>query len=71
MLETKESAYFLPCILHSIRWFSHSHFIERYNQIGRTGPLTPNKTSHFRLLYEESDVPYHEMLFFDVRLFIS
>ena len=36
-----------------------------YNQIGRTGNLSPDKTSHFRQLHEESCVPYNEMLFFD------
>ena len=36
-----------------------------YNQIGRTGNLTPDKTTHFRQLHEESCVPYNEMLFFD------
>jgi hypothetical protein len=38
-----------------------------FNQIGRTGRLSPNKTSHFQLLHEESGIPYGEMLFFDVR----
>ena len=36
-----------------------------YDQIGRTGKLTPRKTSHFRELHKESGVPYEEMLFFD------
>ena len=36
-----------------------------YNQIGRTGNLSPDKVTHFRKLYEESGVPYEEMLFFD------
>lgn len=37
-----------------------------YAQIGRDGPLTSRKTSHFRLIHEESGgVPYGEMLFFD------
>lgn len=36
-----------------------------YAQIGRTGNLTSRKTTHFRLLREESGVPYDEMLFFD------
>ena len=33
-------------------------------EIGRTGNLTSRKTSHFRLIHEESGVPYEEMLFF-------
>ena len=36
-----------------------------YNQIGRTGNLSPDKTTHFRELHDESGVPYNEMLFFD------
>jgi len=36
-----------------------------FNQIGRTGRLSPDKTSHFQLLQEESGIPYNEMLFFD------
>jgi len=36
-----------------------------YNQIGRTGNLSPDKTTHFRELHDESGIPYHEMLFFD------
>ena len=36
-----------------------------YNQIGRTGKLSPRKTTHFRELHRESGVPYHNMLFFD------
>ena len=36
-----------------------------YNQIGRTGNLSPDKVTHFRELHEESGVPYNEMLFFD------
>ena len=36
-----------------------------YAQIGRSGKLTSRKTSHFRLIHEESGVPYEEMLFFD------
>mmetsp|Transcript_16028 Transcript_16028/g.34733 ORF Transcript_16028/g.34733 Transcript_16028/m.34733 type:complete len:202 (-) Transcript_16028:296-901(-) len=36
-----------------------------YNQIGRTGKLSPDKVTHFRELHEESGVPYNEMLFFD------
>jgi magnesium-dependent phosphatase 1 len=36
-----------------------------FNQIGRTGNLSPDKTSHFRELHDESGVPYNEMLFFD------
>lgn len=36
-----------------------------YNQIGRTGNLSPDKVTHFRELYEQSGVPYEEMLFFD------
>lgn len=36
-----------------------------YNQIGRTGALSPDKTTHFRELHEESGIPYEEMLFFD------
>jgi magnesium-dependent phosphatase 1 len=37
----------------------------RYNQIGRTGALTSDKKTHFKLLHQESRVPYEEMLFFD------
>jgi len=37
----------------------------QYDQIGRTGHLTSRKTTHFRALHEESNVPYNEMLFFD------
>ena len=33
-----------------------------YAQIGRSGRLTSRKTSHFRLLREESKVPYEEMV---------
>jgi magnesium-dependent phosphatase 1 len=36
-----------------------------YDQIGRTGPLSSRKTTHFSLLHEESQIPYEEMLFFD------
>mmetsp|Transcript_9038 Transcript_9038/g.19367 ORF Transcript_9038/g.19367 Transcript_9038/m.19367 type:complete len:287 (-) Transcript_9038:1635-2495(-) len=37
-----------------------------YSQIGRSGKLTSRKTSHFRMIHEESGgVPYEEMLFFD------
>jgi len=36
-----------------------------FNQIGRTGNLSPDKTTHFRELHNESGVPYNEMLFFD------
>ena len=36
-----------------------------FNQIGRTGNLSPDKTSHFRELHNESGVPYDEMIFFD------
>ena len=36
-----------------------------YAQIGRDGQLTSRKTSHFRLLREQSGVEYKEMLFFD------
>lgn len=36
-----------------------------YAQIGREGQLTSRKTSHFRLLHEQSGVEYEEMLFFD------
>ena len=35
-----------------------------YAQIGRNGRLTSRKTTHFRLIHEESGVPYEEMLFF-------
>ena len=38
----------------------------RYAQIGREGKLTSRKTSHLKLIHEESGgVPYGEMLFFD------
>mmetsp|Transcript_345 Transcript_345/g.1010 ORF Transcript_345/g.1010 Transcript_345/m.1010 type:complete len:299 (-) Transcript_345:192-1088(-) len=36
-----------------------------FDRIGRSGELTPRKTSHFRLLHRDSGVPYEEMLFFD------
>lgn len=36
-----------------------------YSQIGRSGKLTPRKTTHFKELHEESGIPYDEMLFFD------
>ena len=36
-----------------------------YDQIGRTGKLSPRKTTHFRLIHQESNIPYEEMLFFD------
>ena len=36
-----------------------------HRQIGRTGTLTSDKTTHFRLLHQASGVPYTEMLFFD------
>eukprot|EP00531_Pseudo-nitzschia_arenysensis_P013231 CAMPEP_0116149940 /NCGR_PEP_ID=MMETSP0329-20121206/19254_1 /TAXON_ID=697910 /ORGANISM="Pseudo-nitzschia arenysensis, Strain B593" /LENGTH=195 /DNA_ID=CAMNT_0003646365 /DNA_START=211 /DNA_END=798 /DNA_ORIENTATION=+ len=36
-----------------------------YNQIGRSGNLSPDKTTHFRELHDESGIPYSEMLFFD------
>lgn len=36
-----------------------------YAQIGREGQLTSRKTSHFRLLREQSRVEYKDMLFFD------
>ena len=36
-----------------------------YDEVGRTGKLSPRKTTHFRELHRESGVPYHEMLFFD------
>jgi hypothetical protein len=36
-----------------------------HDQIGRTGQLSPNKKSHFRLLQEESGIKFEEMLFFD------
>ena len=36
-----------------------------YDEIGRTGKLSPRKTTHFRELHRESGVPYHKMLFFD------
>jgi len=36
-----------------------------YDQIGRTGDLTPRKTTHFKLLQRDSGVEYEEMLFFD------
>jgi len=36
-----------------------------FRQIGRSGRLTSDKRSHFRLLHLESGVPYGEMLFFD------
>jgi magnesium-dependent phosphatase 1 len=36
-----------------------------HDQIGRTGQLSPNKKSHFRLLQEESGIQFEEMLFFD------
>ena len=36
-----------------------------YSQIGREGQLTSRKTSHFKLIHEQSGIPYDEMLFFD------
>ena len=36
-----------------------------YSQIGRDGQLTSRKTSHFKLIHEESGIPYDEMIFFD------
>ena len=36
-----------------------------YDQIGRTGVLSPSKKAHFRELRRESGVAYEEMLFFD------
>eukprot|EP00539_Tryblionella_compressa_P003241 CAMPEP_0178733954 /NCGR_PEP_ID=MMETSP0744-20121128/1078_1 /TAXON_ID=913974 /ORGANISM="Nitzschia punctata, Strain CCMP561" /LENGTH=164 /DNA_ID=CAMNT_0020386187 /DNA_START=181 /DNA_END=672 /DNA_ORIENTATION=+ len=35
------------------------------NQIGRSGRLSPNKTSHFSEIHNELGIPYEEMLFFD------
>jgi magnesium-dependent phosphatase 1 len=37
----------------------------QYNQIGRSGLLSSDKRTHFRLLHQESRVPYNEMIFFD------
>jgi magnesium-dependent phosphatase 1 len=37
----------------------------KYDQIGRSGKLTPDKKTHFQLLHQQSKIPYHEMLFFD------
>lgn len=34
-------------------------------QIGRTGKLSSNKTTHFSELLKETGIPYNEMLFFD------
>jgi len=34
-------------------------------QIGRSPPLSSDKTTHFRLLQENTGVPYDRMLFFD------
>lgn len=39
----------------------------QYDQIGRTGQLTSDKRTHFRLLHRDSHVPFEEMLFFDVQ----
>lgn len=36
-----------------------------YSQIGREGQLTSRKTSHFKLLHQQSGIPYDEMIFFD------
>jgi len=36
-----------------------------FSQIGREGQLTSRKTSHFKLLHEQSGIPYDEMIFFD------
>jgi magnesium-dependent phosphatase 1 len=41
------------------------HHMFSFVQIGRTGKLTPRKTTHFRELHKESGVPFEEMLFFD------
>ena len=42
-----------------------------YRQVGRSGPLSSDKKTHFRLLHEESGVPYAEMLFFDDCKYVS
>ena len=39
--------------------------IVTYAQIGRSGKLTSRKTTHFKLIHEESGVPYEDMLWFD------
>ena len=39
--------------------------IVSYAQIGRSGKLTSRKTTHFKLIHEESGVPYEDMLWFD------
>ena len=36
-----------------------------YRQVGRSGKLSPRKTTHFRELHKESGIPYERMLFFD------
>jgi len=36
-----------------------------HDEVGRSGHLTSRKTTHFKALHEESNVPYEEMLFFD------
>lgn len=36
-----------------------------YDEIGRTGKLSPRKTSHFSELHKDSGIPFEEMLFFD------
>jgi len=36
-----------------------------YDEVGRSGHLSPDKRTHFKHLHEESGVPYDEMLFFD------
>lgn len=36
-----------------------------YAQIGRSGQLSSRKTSHFKLIHEQSKLPYSEQLFFD------
>jgi magnesium-dependent phosphatase 1 len=37
----------------------------KFDQIGRSGRLNSDKITHFRLLQDESNVAYKEMLFFD------
>jgi magnesium-dependent phosphatase 1 len=34
-------------------------------QFGRTGSLSPNKKTHFQQLFQQSQIPFDEMLFFD------
>mmetsp|Transcript_19628 Transcript_19628/g.52189 ORF Transcript_19628/g.52189 Transcript_19628/m.52189 type:complete len:88 (+) Transcript_19628:608-871(+) len=36
-----------------------------FHQIGRSGPLSPDKVSHFKQLQQQTGIAYDEMVFFD------